>query len=188
MFVLCILHPNALAVSIVTMEVEEDAVLLRRFTPFLREERGRVKLDEDQECRRCALHAVLAFYFHPMLDELPRWLTKVEWLDGIVTLRQLCGGAGVSTLCDSHIDEFQEVSKEHVPAFYVEGADWARIRTASDRVAFECIDISWEFKASQGFTRFPQAWFRQSWALLEPAPQQMAPKGDDPQHQADIVL
>ena len=160
MFVLCILHPNALAVSIVTMEVEEDAVLLRRFTPFLREERGRVKLDEDQECRRCALHAVLAFYFHPMLDELPRWL------DSIVTLRQLCSNAGVS----------------------VEGADWARIRTASDRVAFECIDISWEFKASKGFTRFPQAWFRQSWALLEPAPQQRAPKEDDPQHQADIVL
>ena len=165
MFVLCILHPNAFAVSIVTMEVEEDAVLLRRFTPFLREERGRVKLDEDQECRGCALHAVLAFYFHPMLDELPRWLTNV-WLDSIVTLRQLCSGAGVS----------------------VEGADWARIRTASDRVAFECIDISWEFKASQGFTRFPQAWFRQSWALLEPAPQQRAPKEDDPQHQADIVL
>ena len=42
------LHTSSFAVSIEMVEVDEDAFPLERFTQFLREECGHMKLDEDQ--------------------------------------------------------------------------------------------------------------------------------------------
>ena len=104
--------------------------------------------------------------------------TKVSWVDVIITLRQLCSGAGALTPCNGTppADQLREALKERVPAYYDQIADWARIRIVLERVAPECLDALLEFKARHGVSAFPQVWFRQSWALLEPSVRPVPPK------------
>ena len=105
--------------------------------------------------------------------------TKVSWVDIIVALRQLCGGAGASTPCEAQPDKLQEALREHVPAFYDKVADWARVKQVLERVAPESITALLQFNSRHGAGGFPQAWFRHSWALLEPPARQKSPKEND---------
>ena len=105
--------------------------------------------------------------------------TKVSWVDIIVALRQLCSGAGALMPSETQQNKFQEALKERVPAFYEKVADWPRIRQVLERVDPECISILQQFNSRHGAGGFPQAWFRQSWALLEPPTRRGPPKGND---------
>ena len=99
--------------------------------------------------------------------KMPHGTTKVAWVDIIVALRQLCSGAGASTLSNTQPDKLQEALKERAPAFYDKVADWQRIRQVLQRVSPECIIALLESNSRHGAGGFPQTWFRQSCALLE---------------------
>ena len=105
--------------------------------------------------------------------------TKVSWVDIIVALRQLCSGAGASTLSNPQPDKLQEALKERAPAFYDKVADWQRIRQVLQRVSPECIIALLESNSRHGAGGFPQTWFWLSWALVELPEWKRLPKDND---------